>query len=158
MTLILAAISRLGDTPENRLTRDYIDRAAKSGRALGFSSVSLIECEPKRGGGDLKAREAEVLKQVCGEAAVLIVCDETGEGLNSRQIAKRLESLKDSGEKRCVFVIGGADGLDPALKAEARLKLAFGPQTWPHALVRVMAAEQIYRAVSILAGSPYHRD
>ena len=62
------------------------------------------------------------------------------------------------GERRLAFVVGGADGLDPAFVAQARETLAFGPQTWPHALARAMLAEQVYRAVTILAGSPYHRD
>ena len=66
--------------------------------------------------------------------------------------------MRDDGVRRLAFVIGGADGLDPALLAEAKAKLAFGPQTWPHALARAMLAEQVYRAVSILGGSPYHRD
>jgi len=78
--------------------------------------------------------------------------------LSSRDIAARLEKFKDRGERRVAFVIGGADGLDPELRKAAAFSLAFGPQTWPHALVRVMLAEQMYRAVTILAGLPYHRD
>ena len=72
--------------------------------------------------------------------------------------AERIAALRDSGERRLVFLIGGADGLDPALVAEAREAIAFGPATWPHALARAMLAEQLYRAVTLLAGSPYHRD
>lgn len=158
MRLVLAAMGRLGDTPENRMARDYLARATATGRALGFTSADLIEAEPRKGGGPLKAREAEALIQAAGDGAVLIACDEHGEGLSSRQIAARFDKLKDGGEKRLVLMIGGADGLDADLLARARFRLAFGPQTWPHALVRVMAAEQIYRAVSILAGTPYHRD
>ena len=60
--------------------------------------------------------------------------------------------------RQLAFAIGGADGLDPSVRAAAAERLAFGPQTWPHALARVMLAEQVYRAVTILAGSPYHRD
>ena len=67
-------------------------------------------------------------------------------------------ALRDQGERRLVFVIGGSDGLDESVRRAARSTLAFGPQTWPHALARAMLAEQIYRAVTILAGSPYHRD
>ena len=76
----------------------------------------------------------------------------------SRAFAAEIGRLRDDGVRRLVFVIGGADGLDPALLAAAHGKLAFGPQTWPHALARAMLAEQVYRAVTILAGSPYHRD
>jgi 23S rRNA (pseudouridine1915-N3)-methyltransferase len=73
-------------------------------------------------------------------------------------LADRIARLRDDGSRRLVFLIGGADGLDPALLARADETLAFGPQTWPHALARAMLAEQTYRAVAILGGSPYHRD
>ena len=76
----------------------------------------------------------------------------------SRDFAASLARLRDEGIRRASFVIGGADGLDPQILGRARERLAFGPQTWPHALVRAMLAEQVYRAVTILAGSPYHRD
>jgi 23S rRNA (pseudouridine1915-N3)-methyltransferase len=78
--------------------------------------------------------------------------------VTSRQLAQRIAKLRDDGERRLVFLIGGADGLSLEARDQAKLTLAFGPQTWPHALVRAMLAEQIYRAVTILAGSPYHRD
>lgn len=73
-------------------------------------------------------------------------------------MAERVAALRDGGVRRLVFVVGGADGLAPEVLDAAQERLAFGPQTWPHALVRVMLAEQVYRAVTILAGSPYHRD
>ena len=100
----------------------------------------------------------EAIKAGLGEGGILITCDEHGEQLTSRQIAQRLNTYKDRGERRVTFLIGGADGLDPALLKASAFSLAFGPQTWPHALVRVMLAEQIYRATTILAGLPYHRD
>jgi 23S rRNA (pseudouridine1915-N3)-methyltransferase len=78
--------------------------------------------------------------------------------LGSRDFAARLARLRDDGVREITFIVGGADGLDPALVGEAKLTLSFGAQTWPHALARAMLAEQIYRAVTILAGSPYHRD
>jgi 23S rRNA (pseudouridine1915-N3)-methyltransferase len=92
------------------------------------------------------------------EGSYLIACDEHGEQPTSRKFSEKVAALRDAGEKRLVLVIGGADGLSPAVLAAARSKLAFGPQTWPHALARVMLAEQVYRAVTLLAGSPYHRD
>ena len=88
----------------------------------------------------------------------MIACDERGAARPSRVFAGEIGGLRDRGVRRLVFLIGGADGLDPDLVAQANGKLAFGPQTWPHALARAMLAEQVYRAVSILAGSPYHRD
>ncbi len=78
--------------------------------------------------------------------------------MTSRDFAARLAALRDEGVRHLAFAIGGADGLDAAVAAAATRRLSFGPQTWPHALARVMLAEQVYRAVTILAGAPYHRD
>ena len=118
--------------------------------------MEILEVEAKKPG---KPAEAEALRAAIGaDPAYLIACDEHGAAHSSRAFAERLGRRRDGGERRLVFLIGGADGLDPALTAEARETLAFGPQTWPHALARAMLAEQVYRAVTILAGSPYHRD
>ena len=88
----------------------------------------------------------------------VIALDERGDGLRSLDFSQTLEKLRNNGEDRLTFLIGGADGLDPALLKASAFSLAFGPQTWPHALVRVMLAEQMYRVATILAGLPYHRD
>lgn len=90
--------------------------------------------------------------------AHVIACDEHGTARTSRDFAAHIAKLRDDGARRLVLVIGGADGLDAGVLAAADGTLAFGPQTWPHALVRTMLAEQVYRAVTILSGSPYHRD
>lgn len=153
MNLTLLAIGRLGRSPEAALVEDYVRRAGAAGRALGFA-VSLVEVESKKPG---KAAEAEALAPHLAGAHV-IACDERGRSHPSRAFAARLETLRDRGVRRVVLVIGGADGLDPDLVARADETLAFGVQTWPHALARVMLAEQVYRAMSILGGSPYHRD
>lgn len=148
------AIGRLGRGPEADLTRMYLERATAAGRALGLGPVELIETEGRRSG---KAAEAEALRAHLGEAHV-IACDERGKALSSRAFATEIGRLRDDGARRLAFLIGGADGLAPELCEEAQARLAFGPQTWPHALARVMLSEQIYRAVTILGGSPYHRD
>jgi 23S rRNA (pseudouridine1915-N3)-methyltransferase len=162
MKLTLCAVGKLGATSENNMARDYIARAAQTGRSLGLGPAELVEVEAKKGKSltspQLKAAEAEALRAALADAGVVITCDERGELLSSREIAARLEKFKDRGERRVAFVIGGADGLDAEFRKSAAFSLAFGPQTWPHALVRVMLAEQIYRAVTILAGLPYHRD
>jgi 23S rRNA (pseudouridine1915-N3)-methyltransferase len=159
MRLIVAAIGRLGATNENELVKDYVRRASLTGRSLGLGPVELLEIEPKASvKHPTKAQEALAITSALGEDALLIACDERGLALSSRQLAAKMDKLKDDGHRRLAFVIGGADGLDPDLVAAAHMALAFGPQTWPHALVRVMLAEQIYRGVSILAGTPYHRD
>ena len=132
----------------------YVERASAAGRALGLGPVEVVELEARKPG---KAAEAEVLRPHLADAHV-VACDERGQARPSRDFAAEIGRLRDRGVRRLVFLIGAADGLDPALVAETQGKLAFGPQTWPHALARAMLAEQIYRAVTILAGSPYHRD
>lgn len=163
MRLTLCAVGKLGTTVENTLVKDYLNRATLTGRGLGITPVDLLEVEAKKGAKAatsalLKAQEMEAIKTALSDGGILITCDEHGEQLTSRQIATRLNTYKDRGERRVTFLIGGADGLDPALLKSAAFSLAFGPQTWPHALVRVMLAEQMYRATTILAGLPYHRD
>lgn len=144
-------MSRLGDGPEARLAADYVTRAGALGRSLGFSPIELIERET-RGQGRPRAAAASAIP----EGAHLIACDEHGQGMTSTALAARLAALRDGGERRLAFLVGGPDGLGDALLA-AHERLAFGPQTWPHALFRVMLAEQVYRALTILAGTPYHR-
>ena len=154
MRLTILAVGRLARSPETDLVKLYVDRATAAGRSLSLGPVEVIEVEAKKPG---KAAEAEVLKAHLSDAHV-IACDERGTARSSRDFAAEIARLRDQGVRRLVFMIGGADGLDPALVAQANGKLAFGPQTWPHALARAMLAEQVYRAVTILAGGPYHRD
>jgi 23S rRNA (pseudouridine1915-N3)-methyltransferase len=152
--IAIVAIGRLPRSPEVELVKVYVDRATASGRSLSLGPVEVVEVESRKPG---KAAEAEALRPHLSDSHV-IACDERGQTRPSRAFAEEIATLRDRGVRRLVFLIGGADGLDPALVAEANGKLAFGPQTWPHALARAMLAEQIYRSVSILAGSPYHRD
>lgn len=154
MKVALLAVGRLGKAPEAALARDYAERATASGRSMGLGPVEVIEVESRKPG---KAAEAEVLLAHL-DGAHVIACDEHGKALPSRALADRVAKLRDDGCRRLVFVIGGADGLSPTVLAAANETLAFGVQTWPHALVRAMLAEQVYRAVTILGGSPYHRD
>lgn len=154
MRLAIAAIGKPGRGPEAQLADDYVRRATLAGRPLGLGPVELIDVDPKKPG---MAVEAELILSAA-EGAHLIACDERGRAFASRDFAAHIAELRDRGERRLVFAIGGADGLDPRVRDAARSTLAFGPQTWPHALARAMLAEQVYRAVTILAGSPYHRD
>lgn len=154
MKLAIAAIGKPGRGPEASLADDYARRATLTGRPLGLGPLELIDLEPRKPG---KGPEADLLLAVA-EGAHLIACDERGKAYSSRAFAEHIANLRDQGERKLVFVIGGADGLDPRVREAARSTLAFGPQTWPHALARAMLAEQIYRAVTIMAGSPYHRD
>jgi 23S rRNA (pseudouridine1915-N3)-methyltransferase len=154
LKITLLVVGRLGRSPEAALARDYAERASAAGRALGLGPVEILEVEARKPG---KAAEAEALAPHLA-ASHVIACDEHGAAPTSRTFAQRIAALRDQGVRRLCLVIGGADGLDAGVLEAARERLAFGPQTWPHALVRVMLAEQVYRAVTILAGSPYHRD
>jgi 23S rRNA (pseudouridine1915-N3)-methyltransferase len=152
--IAIVAVGRLARSPETELVRLYVERATAAGRALGLGPVEVVEEESRKPG---KAAEAEALKPHLAGSHV-IACDERGKPRASRAFAEEIAALRDRGVRRLAFVIGGADGLDPALVKAAQDALAFGPQTWPHALARAMLAEQIWRGVSILAGSPYHRE
>jgi 23S rRNA (pseudouridine1915-N3)-methyltransferase len=154
LKLTILAVGRLPRSPETELVKLYVDRATAAGRSMGLGPVEVVEVEARKPG---KGPEAEVLRPHL-EAAYVIACDEHGTARPSRAFAGEIARLRDDGVRRLVLVIGGADGLDPGLLEAAHAKLAFGPQTWPHALARVMLAEQVYRAVTILAGGPYHRD
>jgi 23S rRNA (pseudouridine1915-N3)-methyltransferase len=155
MRLHLCAVGRLRAGPERALVDDYLDRLGKAGRALGLGPVAEHEVEDRKGGG--KAGEGALLARALPAGTALCVLDERGDLLTSPEFAARLAGWRDGGRQDAAFVIGGADGVDPALRARADLVLSFGRMVWPHLLVRVMLAEQLYRATTILAGSPYHR-
>jgi 23S rRNA (pseudouridine1915-N3)-methyltransferase len=101
--------------------------------------------------------EAELLARALPAGAVLVTLDERGRVLSSPEFADQLAKWRDGGRQDVAFVIGGADGIAPSLRARADFSISFGRMVWPHMLVRVMLAEQLYRAASILAGAPYHR-
>ena len=140
MRVHLCAVGRIRSGPERALVDDYLKRFDRSGRALGLGPVAEHELEDKRGGG--REAEAELLARAVPAGALLAV----------------LGGWRDAGRSDVAFVIGGADGIAPALRARADFALSFGQMVWPHMLVRVMLAEQLYRAASILAGAPYHRE
>jgi 23S rRNA (pseudouridine1915-N3)-methyltransferase len=151
----LCVVGRLRTGPERALIDDYLDRFGKTGRALGLGPASEHEVEDRKGGG--MAAEAALLARAVPAGAALVILDERGEELTSPDFAARLARFRDAGRQDLAFLIGGADGLDPALRARADLAIRFGHMVWPHMLARVMLAEQLYRAATILAGSPYHR-
>ena len=154
MRISLICVGRLGAASEAALARAWAERASAAGRALGLAPVEIVEVEARKSG---KTAEAEaILAKV--EGARLIACDERGKSFASRDFAARIATLRDDGVRQLAFAIGGADGLDPSVREAAADVISFGPATWPHALARAMLAEQVYRAVTILAGAPYHRD
>lgn len=155
MRLHICAVGRLRPGPERALVEDYLDRFGKTGRALGLGPAVVHEVEDKRGGG--MAGEGAVLARAVPDGAVLAVLDERGRVMTSPEFAAMLAGWRDAGRGDAAFVIGGADGIDPGLRARADVAVSFGAMVWPHMLVRVMLAEQLYRAATILAGGPYHR-
>ncbi|TRW95040.1 23S rRNA (pseudouridine(1915)-N(3))-methyltransferase RlmH [Paracoccus sp. M683] len=154
MKIVIAAVGRLRKGPESALVADYLDRFAKTGRGLGLPVVSLTEIDDRKGGG--MATEADLLTRAIPEGAALIALDERGDQPSSPEFAARLAGYRDQARDVC-FLIGGADGIDPALRARADWQISFSRMVWPHMLARVMLAEQLYRASTILAGGPYHR-
>jgi len=159
MRVAVAAIGRLKDGPERELAERYRKRAAQSGRNIGLREVEILEIRESRAAdvGKRMIEESIALMNLIPDKAVTIILDERGESLNSATLATRLGRWRDDSRPAAVFVIGGDDGLAPTLREKATLRLAFGAATWPHQLVRVMLLEQIYRAVTILSGHPYHR-
>lgn len=140
------------DGPERVLVDDYLARAQKAGKALGYRAVEEAELN-----SSTKEDEGKRLLTRHG-AGVLVRLDERGESWTSLELSKQLAKWRDAGEDAVSFVIGGADGTSADVAKAARHSMSFGVQTWPHRLVRVMIAEQVYRALSIEAGSPYHRE
>ena len=156
MKVHIIAVGRLRGGPEADLISDYLTRFDRTGRALSLGPAQVVEVDDRKGGG--MAAEAELLRRAVPKGALLAVMDERGQVESSPKFAQRLAGWRDGGRSDLALVIGGADGIDPSLRAEADFALSFGAMVWPHMLVRVMLAEQLYRAASILAGAPYHRD
>lgn len=157
MRVHLRVVGRLsGRSEERALVDDYTSRFAQTGRGLGWRFGTEVEVEDKKHGG--MAAEAGLIRDALPVGSLLVCLDERGSVLSSPEFSKKLQNWADQGRSAVSFVIGGADGIDPSLRNEADFLLSFGKMVWPHKLVRVMLAEQLYRAASIAAGTPYHRE
>ena len=155
MRVHICAVGRLRKGPERDLYDDYLTRFDRTGRGLALGPAQLIEVEDKKGGG--MPAEAQLLQRAIPDGSLICTMDERGTVMSSPDFATQLGTWRDQGRQDVAFVIGGADGIDPSLRAQADASLSFGKMVWPHMLVRVMLAEQLYRAASILSGGPYHR-
>lgn len=155
MRVHICAVGRLRKGPERDLYDDYLTRFDRTGRALALGPAQLIEVEDKKGGG--MPAEAALLERAIPAGSLICVMDERGKVQSSPEFADMLGQWRDQGRQDVAFVIGGADGIDPSLRDRADAALSFGKMVWPHMLVRVMLAEQLYRAASILSNGPYHR-
>lgn len=156
MKITVRAASLIKSGPERDLIDDYLKRASGIARNLGITDVSESAVDTR--GAKSRADETNTILSTVNQGDVLVILDERGKALTSRQMAKQIARWRDDGHRQLTIAIGGADGWDPAALPANTVKWSFGIQTWPHKLVRVMITEQIYRALSILAGSPYHRD
>jgi 23S rRNA (pseudouridine1915-N3)-methyltransferase len=157
MRLTIAAIGRQKSGPETELVQRYVTRAQAEGRRIGIN-IQLRELPESRAASAAarKSAEAKSLLEAIPDRCDLIVLDERGKGLTSAAFAARIGGVRDQG-RDVVVVIGGPDGLDDSVRAKADAVISLGPMTLPHQLVRVLAAEQVYRAATILSGHPYHR-
>lgn len=159
MRILISAIGKKRNAPESALVEDYLNRMKPLGRAVGVTGVSLVEAEaPKALSGEaLVQREGELLLKTVAEGAAIVALDERGVNLSSDAFAAYLGDLRAENTSNVAFLIGGADGHGEEVKDRAIKTISFGAATWPHMLVRVMLAEQLYRAMTILTGHPYHR-
>ena len=156
---MVGSIGRLKVGPERDLFDRYAGRARALGRGLGFSGPECIECDESRARSpaDRKREEAAALKGKLDRGSRLVLFDERGRSFTSEDFVERLVRARDGGVPTSTLVIGGPDGLSPDLRAGADDVLAFGAATLPHQLVRILVAEQIYRAMTIISRHPYHR-
>lgn len=158
MRLMVLAVGRLKAGPELELIERYRTRAVSLARGLGMSGPDIVEVEARaKEDAKRRAEESDLLARAVPVGAKRIVLDERGDSLPTPKLADRLDRWAEEGAPAATFLIGGADGHEPAMLESADLALSFGRAVWPHMLVRVMLAEQIYRALSIRAGHPYHR-
>ena len=159
MRVSVYAVGRMKAGPERELAERYFERFARSGSALGLEWAGVTEvAESRAREADARKREeAGFLRTALRPGGALVLLDERGRDFASSDFARSLSTLRDEGRRDLLFGIGGPDGHDASLRGEADLVIAFGSATWPHQLVRVLLAEQLYRAATILSGHPYHR-
>jgi 23S rRNA (pseudouridine1915-N3)-methyltransferase len=159
MKIAVHAVGRMKAGPEKELADRYLDRFAKTGPAVGleFSGVSELPESRSPNVSERQREEAQKLRAQLAPGTALILLDERGKNISSETFAEKIASLRDGGQRNLALAIGGPDGHDPALHQAAALILSFGALTWPHQLVRIMLAEQLYRVATILSGHPYHR-
>ena len=155
----MICVGRLKAGPERELFERYFTRLRGMARSVGVADVDVREIDESRARRpeDRREEEASAILKSLGPRDALVALDERGASPSSQAWAADIAQVRDAAQSAYVLVIGGPDGLSPSLRAKAHRVISFGAMTWPHQLVRVMAGEQLYRALSILAGHPYHR-
>lgn len=159
MRISVFAVGRLKSGPEKELAARYFDRLAKTAPPLGLEFSRLVEVGESRATNaeTRKREEAGLLRKALPDGSLLVLLDERGKAMDSEAFSGMIAGFRDQGKRDLMIAIGGADGLDPSLHDLADATLCFGKMTWPHQIVRILLAEQLYRAVTILSGHPYHR-
>lgn len=159
MRVVIAAVGRLKDGPERELLERYRERFGAMGKRLGLAPVAWHELSESRAPTAAKraGEEGAALLKLARDADTIIALDERGKALTSEGFAQLLRKTRDGGAQSIAILIGGPDGLAPAVREAAQTVLSLGAITLPHGLARIVLAEQLYRAATILAGHPYHR-
>lgn len=159
MRIRLLAVGRSKAREEAALTARYVERLQRLGPSIGFSAVAMTEIDESRARNtdDRRRDEAERLLSLGAGAAIIVALDETGRSLSTAQFTDSIARWRDDGMAEAAFLLGGPDGHGPAVGARADLVLSLSAMTLPHLLARVVLAEQLYRAATLLAGHPYHR-
>jgi 23S rRNA (pseudouridine1915-N3)-methyltransferase len=159
MRIAISAVGKLKDAEERAIVERYAKRLNGTGKALGLGPLDIREYPESRAAdvAERKRDEAARLLKDIGPGDVAVALEPTGKSLSSEAFAAFVRETRDGGVKSCVFLIGGPDGHGEAILSAATLKLSLGALTLPHGLARVVLAEQLYRAVTILSGHPYHR-
>jgi len=153
MKLSVLAVGQIRGQKEAPLFETYATRISKTGRALALDGLGLTEIKDQAGANSKIEAALEAAPN-----AFVVALDERGKSLASRAFSEKLAHWRDDGTREVIFVLGAADGLSETIRQRANMLIALGPMTWPHILARVLLAEQIWRAISILANHPYHRD
>jgi 23S rRNA (pseudouridine1915-N3)-methyltransferase len=159
MRIAISAIGKLKDAEERAIVARFAKRFNGAGKSLGLGPIDIRELPESRAAdaGERKRDEAARLIKDIGAGDTVVVLEPTGETLTSEDFSAFIRTVRDGGDKSCVFLIGGPDGHGAAALASASLKLSLGALTLPHGLARVVLVEQLYRAATILSGHPYHR-
>jgi 23S rRNA (pseudouridine1915-N3)-methyltransferase len=159
MRIALLCVGRLKAGPERELSDRYFKRLGESARGIGIAGVDLREIDESRARRpeDRREEEAAALLGAAPPDAMLVALDERGASPSSGEWAAEIGRARDASRRHYAVLVGGPDGLSESLRAKADRVVSFGAMTWPHQLVRVMACEQLYRAMTILSRHPYHR-
>lgn len=159
MQILLIAVGRLKAGPERELCDRYVERVRAVMKSCGIQDLKIVELSESsaRRPADRQADEGKAIAAAVPAGAKLCVLDERGRSMTSPIFADFIRETRESGARCLVFVVGGPDGLSPELVRKADLSLAFGALTMPHQIVRALLAEQLYRAVTLITGHPYHR-